>query len=611
MILQIADRGKGNVKSPSVLGGSPSFDNAAAMAIIPHPSGAPREPFPLDVSAMTVTRRSFLGVAGAVASTALLPAVTAAETHAAARTTALPASMDGDLLDVTIPRLHAFYDAGKYTATQVTRWHLDRIARYDRVYRAVSHVTADLALRAAAAQDAGARAGGKRFKRGALWGVPIVVKANASVKGLVTSTGWCGYLIPGLELVAPMDATIVAKLKAAGAIIVGQSNMPDFAASDTTISTAFGRTGNAYDARFSPGGSSGGTVTSVAANFAVFGTGTDTGNSIRMPAGTSALVGLFPTRGLVSIAGIHPLDWLRDNAGPIARDVTDAAIALDVMMGEDPRDFRTKDLSAHAQAGPYTRYLKADALMGKRFGVPAFIVPGSAASVGASDSSALHADTRAAFMKALDGLRGAGATVVFDEALLPDTFLSLTSAINTQAYIGEGLDAFLRDYGPAEYHSVAEYGLAVGSPMPAFIRGAGGGGGVQGANAAARLVGSDPQAESILWEPQRRALAAYDAAFERFRLDGLVYPAVNMQPNDETIPLRDGRRSNGPHSNTDWVNPIGVPAIVVPGGFYDSGLPFGLELAARRWRDGDLIGWAFAYEQTTKHRKPPVLRDRR
>jgi amidase len=414
----------------------------------------------MDVFAMTVTRRRFLGVAGAVASTALLPGVASAETLVAEQAVALPDSMEGDLLDITIPRLHALYDAGKYTATQVTRWHLDRIARYDRVYRAVSHVTADGALRTAASQDAAARAGGKRFKRGALWGVPVVVKANASVKGLVTSTGWCGYLIPGLELVAPMDATIVAKLKAAGAIIVGQSNMPDFAASDTTISSAFGRTGNAYDARFSPGGSSGGTVTSVAANYAIFGTGTDTGNSIRMPAGTSALVGIFPTRGLVSIAGIHPLDWLRDNAGPIARDVTDAAIALDVMMGDDPRDFRTKELSAHAQAGPYTRYLKADALRGKRFGVPEFIVPSGPASGTGSDTNALHADTRAAFMKSLDGLRAAGATVVFDEALLPDSFRSLTNAINTQAYVGEGLESFLRDYGPAEYHSSAEYAQA-------------------------------------------------------------------------------------------------------------------------------------------------------
>ena len=97
----------------------------------------------------------------------------------------------------------------------------------------------------------------------------------------------------------------------------------------------------------------------------------------------------------------------------------------------------------------------------------------------------------------------------------------------------------------------------------------------------------------------------------RFQLDGYVYPAVQMQPTDEVALLEAGRRSDGPHSNTAWVNPVGVPAISVPGGFYDDGLPFGLELSTKRWRDGDLVGWAYAYEQATKHRRPPKLVDSR
>ena len=113
----------------------------------------------------------------------------------------------------------------------------------------------------------------------------------------------------------------------------------------------------------------------------MLGNGTDTGNSIRMPAATSSVVGVFPTRGLVSIAGIAPLDWLLDNTGPIARDVTDAAIALGVMAGEDPLDPRTIGSAAKAQPGPYTQYLKTDALKGKRFGVPVFILDGSGHSV--------------------------------------------------------------------------------------------------------------------------------------------------------------------------------------------------------------------------------------
>ena len=214
-----------------------------------------------------------------------------------------------------------------------------------------------------------------------MWGVPIVTKANTSIKGLITTDGWKGYMIPGHELIAPKDATIITRLRAAGAVIIGQTNMPDFAASDTNRSTAYGRTGNAYDVRFSPGGSSGGTVTAVTANMALLGNGTDTGNSIRMPSSTSSVVGVFPTRGLVSIAGIAPLDWLLDNTGPIARNVTDAAIALDVMAGEDPTDPRTTGSAAKAEPGPYTQYLKADSLKGKRFGVPVFVYDGSGDSV--------------------------------------------------------------------------------------------------------------------------------------------------------------------------------------------------------------------------------------
>ena len=286
-------------------------------------------------------------------------------------------AMSRDLLEVTIPELEQMYSSHKYTVTQVVQWYLARIAKYNGIYRAVQTVDSEGALAMAAREDAEAAAGGSHYQRGPMWGVPIVTKANTSIKGLVTTDGWKGYMIPGHELIAPKDATIVAKLRAAGAVIVGQTNMPDFADSDTNRSTAFGRTGNAYDVRFSPGGSSGGTVTVVTANLAVLGNGTDTGNSIRMPAATSSVVGVFPTRGLVSIAGIAPLDWLLDNTGPIARDVTDAAIALDVMAGPDPLDPGTADSAVMAERGPYTAYLKTDALQGKRFGVPAFILQGA------------------------------------------------------------------------------------------------------------------------------------------------------------------------------------------------------------------------------------------
>jgi amidase len=534
----------------------------------------------------------------------------------------LQEAMDRDLLEVTIPQLEQLYRSHKYTVTEVVRWYMARIEKYNGIYRAVQNLDAPGALATAAREDAEAKARGDSYVRDRMWGIPIVVKANTSIAGLITTDGWKGYMIAGHELVAPKDATIIAKLRAAGVVILGQTNMPDFAASDTNRSSAYGRTGNAYDVRFSPGGSSGGTVTAVTANFALLGNGTDTGNSIRMPAATSSVVGVFPTRGLVSTAGIAPLNWLLDNTGPIARDVTDAAIALEVMAGEDRLDPRTIDSAAKAQPGPYRQYLKVDALKGKRFGVPAFILDGAGipfqgipASESPSEVAAdmedarlpLRPETREAFMKSLEGLRAAGATVIFDDSILPDNFAMMVARVSTFPYTREGTEKFLAEYGPTQYHSVDEYKKVVGSPLPAIVIG-----GVDGTTRKDRpplmqaVLENDPHAEANFFAPQRQALDAYNEVLDRLHLDGFVYPATQMPPPDETMP-QDGKLSEGPHSNTGWVNVIGVPAVVVPGGFYPDGLPFGLELSARRWRDGDLLGWAYAYEQATRQRRPPLL----
>lgn len=562
-------------------------------------------------------RRPFVVVA-----LATLIAVAAA-CRAAPEQPAPGAAIDRDLLDVTVPELHRLYAEKTYTVTQVVQWHLDRIDRYNGVYGAIETVFRSEALTEAARQDAEAAKGGG-VPRVPLWGVPVVIKANTSIKGQVTTAGWEGFRREGHELVAPQDATVVAKFRAAGAIIVGHTNMPDLANSDTNRSSSFGRTGNAYDVRFSPGGSSGGTVTAVAANMAVLGNGTDTGNSIRMPAATSALVGVFPTRGLVSIAGIAPLDWLLDNTGPIARTVTDAAIALAVMAGtsEDPLDPGTMGSPGNAQRAPYEPYLKVDALKGKRFGVPAFVLAGDgipfhgipagvpeAASekLRAAANMPLRPETREMFMKAVEALRAAGAEVVFDAGILPASFAKMSSHVATYAYMQDGTNRFLVAFGPAEYHSAAEYLKVVGAPLftssigtEDFFRNLG------GVRIDQRLLDSDPAAERTYHAPRRAMLAAYLETLGRLKLDGYVYPAIQMPPPDETMP-QDGRVSEGPHSATSWVNMIGVPAVVVPAGFYASGLPFGLEFSARPWTDGDLLAIAYAWEQATRLRKPPTL----
>lgn len=477
-------------------------------------------------------------------------------------------------MDVTVDHLHALYREHRYTVAQVVQWHLDRIAHYNGVYQAVQTVTAKAALAEAGREDLQAKQIGSR--PGPLWGVPIVIKANASITGLITTDGWIGYMLAGHDPVAPRDATIVAKLRNAGAILVGVTNMPDFAASDTTRSTAFGRTGNAYDVRFSPGGSSGGTVTAVTSNLAVLGNGTDTGNSIRMPVATSNLVGIFPTRGLVSTAGIAPLDWQLDNTGPIARTVADAALALTVMAGEDPLDTVTIGSQSKAQPGPYTRYLRAGALKGKRFAVPAFILDGETpafqgvcpnatpeqfAKAVKESTTPLKPETRTAFLHAVDELRAAGATVLIDPQVLPDSFAIAASHICTLPYIREGTEKFLAGFGPAQYHSATEYEYAVGKPLPSVIIGGEKTGPFEATGIRQVTLETDPQADANLLGPRHSVLALYEAELDRLHLDGFVYPAIQMPPVDETMP-QDGRLSEGPHSDTDWVNMMGVPAII-------------------------------------------------
>lgn len=437
------------------------------------------------------------------------------------------ARMDRDLLEIDIPHLQTLYTAHKYTVEQVTRWYMTRIARYNGIYRAIQTVDVEGALRIAKQEDSQP----KSTPHGPLWGVPIVIKANTAVKSLPDTDGWQGFALPNHQFIAPKDATVVTRLRAAGAVILGITNMPDFAASDTNRSTAFGRTGNAYDVRFSPGGSSGGTVTAVTSNEAMLGTGTDTANSIRMPAGTSSVVGFLPTRGLVSIAGIAPLDWLLDNTGPIARDVTDVAIALGVMAGgdaqhpaipDDSSDFRTIAKGRtpgfdQAQLGPFLPYLKRDALKSKRFGVPAFLLSGSTGfgvSRPAEATNGMRPETRTMLLQTIQQLRAAGAEVIFDDNLLPDSFAQLVRKINTAPYRLDGTNQWLATFGPADYTSAAAYEKATGTPLPDTLTGTPNPNAPpnprrpQRAPVPQRDLAADPDAEKIYFAPQREALSA-------------------------------------------------------------------------------------------------------
>jgi amidase len=210
-------------------------------------------------------------------------------------------------------------------------------------------------------------------------------------------------------------------------------------------------------------------------------------------------------------------------------------------------------------------------------------------------------------MKALDELRALGATIVMDDSVLPESFARTAARISTYAYARDGTDRFLKNFGPAGYRSSADYERVIGAPLGAPMIGTEPSKSQIGEiTIKQRLLETDPDAEANYRAPRRRALSEYLDTMDRLHLDGYVYPAIQMPPVDETM-AQDGRLSEGPHSATSWVNMLGVPAVVVVGGIYDSGLPFGLEIAARPFTDGALLGYAYAFEQGTHHRHPPPL----
>lgn len=207
-------------------------------------------------------------------------------------------------------------------------------------------------------------------------------------------------------------------------------------------------------------------------------------------------------------------------------------------------------------------------------------------------------------MKAVEQMRAAGATIIIDKDILPESFFMAARRMNTRPYRREGVDLFLHDFGPASYHSVAEYEAATGEQFPAFMVGGIRPGRDSGGAMEQRNLETDPSHEKNFYEPQREALSIYEDTLKKWRLDGFVYPALQIPTYDETLP---GASKAGPYSETGWVNRIGIPAVSVPGGFYANGLPFGLEISGIRWRDGDLLGYAYAYQQATHNRRLPKL----
>ncbi|MCA1644495.1 MAG: amidase [Chloroflexi bacterium] len=447
--------------------------------------------------------------------------------------------------------------AGEISATEVTRSFLERIDRYDAQLRA--YITVDAAGALAQAQAADSASG----PRGPLHGVPVAVKDNIATAGLRTTAG--SRVLA--NWIPTSDAPVVRRLKEAGAVILGKTNMHEFAYGGTCTNVEFGAVRNPWNTDHVPGGSSGGSGVALAAGLSTLALGTDTAGSVRLPAAQCGVVGLKPTYGLVSIQDVVPLAWSLDHVGPMARSVADVALLLGVLAGwesTDPTSRRSPATGAGAS--------RDAGLAGIRLGVPRHYF-----------FDALQPDVEAAVNQALGVLRDLGAELV--DVQWPD--VDLSNSITWTIILAEA-SAYHRQWfrtQPDNYSADTRADLTLGESVLAADY-------VQAQRARTRLQ-----------HQVREVLAGVHA---------LVSPALAMTPpriGQTTVIVGGKQKQINPVfiRLADPFNVTGLPAISLPCGFGTDGLPIGLQVAAAAFAEPMVLRIALAYERATDWhtRRPP------
>jgi len=499
------------------------------------------------------------------------------------------AAQDTALQEAGATELAAALHGGTLTAEAATQAALARVAALDRAGPSL-HAVLALNLRAledARALDAERAAHGPR---GALHGVPILVKDNIETADPVATTAGSLALA---ENVTGRDAPVVARLRAAGAVILGKANLSEWAnirgsRSVSGWSAAGGLTRNPYALDRSACGSSSGSAVAVAAGLVALAVGTETDGSITCPASLTGIVGLKPTLGLVSRARIVPIAHSQDTAGPMARSVRDAALLLGAMAGSDPLDPATAQADAHRE--DYAAALDPDALRGRRLGVTRF-------------AAGFHPETDAVFESALDTLRAAGAVLVEIDALPgagpPGSEMPAAQRIGDAeglvllTELKADLDAYLADAAPAvaartlaaviafnDAHAAEELPL-FGQEL--FIK----------AQAGPGL--DDPAYGAALATSKRLAgPEGIDRMLKDGRLDALVAPTMGPA---WVVDVVNGDHAMGSTSTLPAV--AGVPHLTVPMGAV-AGLPVGLSIIGPAWSDARMLALGYAFEQRAK-----------
>src|SRR5450432_3791314 len=493
--------------------------------------------------------------------------------------TAASASAQGPFRfqEATIASIHGAFAAGQLTCTQLTRFYLHRVAAYNMqgpALRAIITVNPK-ATEIAAEMDRTYRESAANV--GALHCIPVILKDNFNTFDMPTSGG----NVSMKASVPPADAFAVGRIRKAGALILAKANLSEFARGGMSLSSLGGQVRNPYDLTRTPGGSSGGTGAAIAANFAVLGTGSDTGQSIRSPASANNLVGIRPTRGLVSRAGVIPNSLTQDEVGPITRTVTDAALLLDVMAGYDPADPITAFGNGRIPAS-YARLLSTDALKGARIGVMSNLF-------GAAER---HTEVNNVMEGVIARMAKLGATIVrFD---LPE-YDALAPAVSTSLFEARTvMDSYFAALGPnAPIRSFAQLIAAKTSAVQKTLEAE-----------FAVIDGMNGQAykDRTLNRDKLRLAVAKKVA--DLNLDAILYPLQKILVAPVTA--EDQLERNGTLSNG-----TGFPAVTFPGGFSAPttsaplGVPVGAELLGLDYTEAKLLAYAYAFEQASGVRKLP------
>ncbi|VTZ50424.1 Amidase [Methylocella tundrae] len=504
-----------------------------------------------------------------------------------------------DPVEMTVADVQAAFSHGSLTSEALTQAYLDRIALYNPRYVALITMNPD-ALSDARAIDR-RRAAGEKL--GPLAGVPVVVKDTMDMAGLPSTGGWrlLSERAGGIDLIPATDSPVVARMRAAGAIILGKTNVPVLSATGSHASDSWaGVTLNAVDPGRLPGGSSAGTATAVAGSLAVLGLAEETGGSIQNPASAQDLVGIKPTFALVPNAGVMPLAGsTRDVVGPIARCVRDAALTLDILAGFTAEDPKTVAGIGQRPKGGYAAGLDANSLQGKRLGLYG---PGWR-------DRPLSAEAAALYQRAIGELERRGATLVSDP-FKGTGFADIgRPAKGTDHFDPTGMesipydmDRYLKRMGPdVAIPSFEAFVKAVASEDPFAPTGV-----LFYMKDQRQLAAglADPLAPPDLSDfiaAKEAYLSIFNDVMAREKLDGLVFP----QMRDELPPLIGPETLH--ETSVCEINIAGLPGVTVPAGYYASGAPFGLIFIGPMWSEARLLSFAYDYESATMHRRTPTL----